>query len=216
MPLRRRLVLLLLALPLALAAGGTVAAPASDPAAFISNLAAVALQALNDKQMTQQQREQRFHSILDDNFDVPRISRFVLGRYWNGASDAERQQFNTLFDQYIVRTYSQRFSQYSGETLKVTGSRPESETSTIVQSEILRPSGAPPAKVDWRVRAQKGDYRIVDVDIEGVSMALTLRQEFAAVIQRNGSNVAGLNKVLEQKLASGHIDEAPGLPTDRR
>jgi len=211
---RYRCLLPALILAFTLTLTGARAAPA-DPAALIQDLVHQALQTLTDKQATEQIREEKFRALLDANFDIPRIARFVLGRYWNAASEPERQRFDKLFEQWIVRTYGTRFREYSGEQVKVTGSRAESDTSSVVSSQIIRPNGAPPAKVDWRVRkADDGSYKIVDVNVEGVSMALTQREEIASVIDRNGGSVGGLNKTLEEKLASGDTPAAP-VPTTR-
>jgi phospholipid transport system substrate-binding protein len=209
---RRPLRLMILVVGLGLAAIGASAAAAGDAAGFINELVSQALKALDNKQLTTEDRARQFRDLLDHDFDIARISRFVLGRYWNDASDADKRQFQTLFEEYVVRAYAQRFSDYSGEQVKITGSRPEGETSTLVQSQIIRTDGAPPAKVDWRVRKDEAGFKIVDVDVEGVSMALTQREEFSAVIQRSGG-LAGLNKTLQEKLASGDNSLAtPPLP----
>ena len=84
--------------------------------------------------------------MLHLNFDIPRISRFVLGRYWTTASDDDRNAFNGLFEEWVVRTYSQRFKDYGGENIKVLGSRAESDTSFVVQSQLIHPDGSPPAR----------------------------------------------------------------------
>lgn len=204
MHLRRSLSLMTLVLAIVLPATASRAAPAANAGAFIQNLVSQAIDLLNNKQMTAQDREQHFTALLHDDFDIPRIARFVLGRYWNMATPQERQEFTQLFGRWVVRTYSARFSEYRGETVKVMGTRDESQTSSIVSSQLVRPNGAPPAKVDWRVRKEDNDYKIIDVDVEGVSMALTQRDEFASVIQRSGGTVASLNHALEQKLASGN------------
>jgi phospholipid transport system substrate-binding protein len=207
--LRRLLRLSVLIVGLALATAG-LANAAGDPAGFINELVDQALKALDNKQLTTEDRARQFRDLLDHDFDMTRIARFVLGRYWNDASEADRQRFQKLFEEYVVRGYAQRFSDYSGEKVKITGSRPESETSTLVQSQIIRTDGAPPAKVDWRVRKDDHGFKIVDVDVEGVSMVLTQREEFSSVIQRSGG-LAGLNKTLEEKLASGDLTLAsPG------
>ncbi len=212
MRLPRPLSLLIIVLSLGLAATAARAASATDPQAFINALVTEALQTLNAEQLPPEEREQRFRALLHEEFDMPRISRFVLGRYWTPASEQERQQFAALFEEYIIRAYSQRFSEYHGELVKVTGSRPENETSTVVTSQIVRPNGAPPVKLDWRVRKEESLFKIVDVDVEGVSMLLTQREEFAAVIQRNGGTVAGLNEALQQKLVRGETALAPAAP----
>lgn len=201
-----------LAFALALFVVPAKAAAPSDAAGFVNDLVNSALKTLDNKQLSEEERAKTFRELLDRDFDMPRISRFVLGPYWREASDQEKQQFQKLFEDYVVRSYAQRFSEYSGEQVKVTGSRPESETSTLVQSQVVRQNG-PPAKVDWRVRKDDKGFKIVDVDVEGVSMVLTQREEFSSVIQRSGGTVAGLNKELQQKLAQGDTSlAAPILP----
>lgn len=179
------------------------AAPSKEAETFISNLANEALKDLSDK-LPEPELEQHFKALLDRNFDMPRISRFVLGRYWNSANDKEKQDFQGLFEQYVVRAYSIRFSEYSGETVKVTGSRSDSPENVVVASQITQPNNAPPVKVDWIVRKDGGDFHIADVSVDGVSMVLTQKQEFAAVIERNGGGVTGLNRAIADKLNGTH------------
>jgi len=211
--LRRPLFLLVLVASLGLAAASGWAAPTNDAAAFVSDLVGKAMHSLSDKALSDEQREKQFRAMLDTKFDMPRISRFVLGRYWTTASDQDKQNFQKLFEDYVVRAYAARFSQYSGEQVKVIGARPESETVTLVTSQIARDNGAPPAKIDWRVRKQDNDYKVVDIDVEGVSMLVTQREEFGSVIQRSGGTIAGLNKTLQERLASGDTSlAAPPLP----
>jgi phospholipid transport system substrate-binding protein len=175
------------------------AAPSKEAEGFITGLANEALKDLSDK-LPEPELEKRFKALLDKNFDMPRISRFVLGRYWNSANDKEKQDFLSLFEQYVVRAYSVRFSEYSGETVKVTGSRSDSPENVVVASQITQPDNAPPVHVDWIVRKDSGAYHIADVSVDGVSMVLTQKQEFAAVIERNGGGVTGLNKAIADKL----------------
>jgi phospholipid transport system substrate-binding protein len=187
---------------------GTLASPipaaaAADPAALITSLGNRALEVLG-KNATPAQRVARFHELFREDFDVPGIARFVLGRYWKQATEEQQQEFVRLFTDYIALVYSSQLSVYSGETLKVTGSRPEPE-GALVASEIIRPSGAPPVKVDWHLTARDGAYKIRDVAVDGISMATTQRSEFASVIQRNGGQVQGLIAMLREKTASGAV-----------
>ena len=175
------------------------AAGAADPTAMISNLGSRALEVLG-KDATQSQRVERFRQLLREDFDVPGIARFVLGRYWNTATEGQRTEFTKLFEDYIAVAYATRLAEYTGETFKVTGSRPEADA-TIVSSQILRPAGTPPVKVDWRLTGRNGAYKISDVSVEGISMAVTQRSEFASVIQHNGGQVQGLITMLRDKTA---------------
>jgi phospholipid transport system substrate-binding protein len=174
------------------------ASAASDASAFITNLGNKTLNLLNQK-LPPAQLEPKFRGILHEGFDVEQISRFVLGPYWRTASDQQRQEFMKLFEDYIVQAYSVRFSEYSGEQFKITGSRPEGEHSSLVTSQIVRPNGAPPVRVDWRVSETPKGPRISDVVVENVSMMLTQKQEFASIIQRNGGQLDALIKMLRQK-----------------
>src|SRR6266404_5364306 len=95
---------------------------AADPAAVISNLGNRALEILG-KNATPAQRVARFQELFREDFDVPGIARFVLGRYWKTATPEQQQEFVKLFEDYIAIVYSSQLAAYSGETLKVTGSR---------------------------------------------------------------------------------------------
>ncbi|MGA8380943.1 MAG: ABC transporter substrate-binding protein [Stellaceae bacterium] len=179
------------------------AAAAADPAAVITNLGNQALQVLGSN-VDPSQRVVRFRQLFSQDFDVPGIARFVLGRYWQIATPQQQQDFIRLFTSYIAVAYSDRLAEYSGETLRVTGSRAAAD-GAMVSSEIVRPNGAPPAKIDWLLTQENGAYKISDVIVEGVSMAVTQRSEFASVIQRDGGQVQGLITALRQKT------EAAGL-----
>ncbi len=188
---------------LGLSQPGARALQAQDPSALVNNLVGEAIANIQDQKAADSERATKFRHLLETGFDIPRISRFVLGRYWSLANEPERQQFASLFEDWIIRTYSARFKQYGGEVIRVTGARDESDTLSVVSSQFTSPNGAPPAKVEWHVRKQAdGDFKVIDVAVEGVSMALTQRDEIAAVADRNGGTMAGLNKALEDRLSS--------------
>jgi phospholipid transport system substrate-binding protein len=189
------------AIALTLFSGPAGAMQAADPSALINQLVTQAINVIVDRNSTEDQREQKFRSLLQAGFDIPRISRFVLGRYWNVADANQRKEFSELFEDWIVRTYAARFGQYSGEKIRVVGTRSEGPTTTVVVSQFVSPSGAPPAKVEWVVRKSgDNDYTIVDISVEGVSMALTQRDEIAAVADRSGGTVNSLNHAMQEKI----------------
>src|SRR5215469_11733805 len=179
------------------------AAAAADPSALINNLGSRALDVLG-KGTPESQRVARFRELLREDFDVPGIARFVLGRYWNTATEEQRAEFVKLFEEYIALAYSTRLAEYTGETFKVTGSRPDAD-GAIVSSQIIRPAGAQPVKVDWRLTGRNGAYKIADVSVDGISMAVTQRSEFASVIQHNGGQVQGLITMLRERTARNAV-----------
>ena len=180
-----------------------VAAPrsalAQDPQAFVSALGARAIQVLGPS-VSPGQRLDRFRDLFNADFDVAGIGRFVLGRYWRAATPQEQQEFLSLFQEYVVRAYTARLGGFGGEQFRVTGAR-QNGPETIVTSEILLANGS--IGVEWHLGDHGGRYKISDVYISGVSMKVTQRDEFAAVIQRNGGRVEGLLGQLRQKLTAG-------------
>jgi phospholipid transport system substrate-binding protein len=192
---------LLAAAALLVAAAGRYApraTAAADPAAMIQDLGNRTLSVLR-RELPPQERLANFRALFDRYFDVPGIARFVLGRYWPAASPSERAQFVSLFDRYITQAYSIRLSQYAGETFEVTGSRPIPD-GVLVESRIIRLSGAAPIRVEWRLSREAGGWRITDVIVDDVSLAVTQRDEFASVIARSGGQVAGLMQAMREKL----------------
>ncbi|MBV8287288.1 MAG: ABC transporter substrate-binding protein [Hyphomicrobiales bacterium] len=173
---------------------------ATDPAAVISSLGNEALKVLG-KDVDPNQRVARFRQLFQGDFDVPGIARFVLGHYWRSATPAQQQEFIKLFTNYIALVYANRLAEYSGATLRVLGTRPAPD-GELVSSEIVRTNGQPPARVDWLMTPQDGTYKISDVIVEGISMGVTQRSEFAAVIQRHGGQLQSLITALRQKTES--------------
>jgi phospholipid transport system substrate-binding protein len=201
--MRERLLKLVPAITLALvlSLAQARALDSKDPAALIKSLVTEGIAQLKQPEQSPSVRAANFRALLEAGFDIPLISRFVLGRYWRTASDAERHQFTTLFEDWIVSTYANRFKGYGGQTIQVTGTRPESATSTVVLSQFINPNAPDPVRIEWHVRREAdGSYKIYDISVEGVSMALTERDEIAAVADRNGGTTAALNRVLEQRL----------------
>jgi phospholipid transport system substrate-binding protein len=195
--IRRRAAIVLLALGLL----GTVAprqAMAEDPRTFINTLGERAIQVLAPS-VSPAQRLERFRELFSTEFDVSGIGRFVLGRYWRTATPQEQQEFLTLFQEYVARAYSARLGAFGGEPFRVIGVRP-SGAEIVVSSEIVMASG--PIGLDWYLIDNSGRYKITDIYIAGISMKVTQRDEFAAVIQRSGGSVEGLLSQLRQKLTT--------------
>ena len=172
-------------------------AVAADPSLFMSEMWKRAVEILG-KKAPETERLARFRELFQADFDGPGIARFVLGRYWRTASEEEQQEFLGLFEDYVVFVYGTRFSSLSGEALKIRGSRAEAR-GVIVSSEIISPGGEAPVKVDWRLITDSGVFKISDVVIEGISMMVTQRSEFASVIQRHGGQVSGLLSLMREK-----------------
>ena len=166
----------------------------ASPAAFsfIQELGNDAIKRLTEPAIPQSEREARFRRLLVDRFDMAAISKSVLGRYWRSTNEAQRIEFQQALVDFIVGSYSVRFSEYLGEGVKVTGSRAEDDGTILVQSKIDMPSSED-IRVDWRLRSSGGNFAVVDVIVEGVSMDVTQRSQFTRIIQDRG----GINGLIE-------------------
>ena len=199
MPSRRQVLISGFAL-LAATAPLAPARAAGEASAVVTDFGNRMLQMLNNSSLSPADRQKQFGALLDKDFDFATIGRFVLGRYWQTATDQEKQEFAPVFRDYVVQSYSVRFGEFSGASFKVTGERPENPTSTIVSTTVMQKNSPNPAKVDWRVSTAAGAPRIIEVIVDGISMSLTHRQEFASLIERQGGGVAGLITALKAKI----------------
>ncbi len=176
------LILMQLVLPFGLAK----ADDAVDARNFIETLADQTIQTLAVKGISRTERVARFRKLLTRNFDIETIGRWVLGRFWRHANIAQKKEYLKLFENLIVGTYADRFERYAGEKLLIVKALSQSDKDVVVYTKIARPTSEAPLKVDWRVRLRGGNFVIVDVIVEGVSMGQTQRSEFASAIRRDG------------------------------
>lgn len=164
---------------------------------FIKGLAQKGIGFLENRDISTEKREAEFRKLLQNNFDMKTIGRFALGRYWKTSTKEQQDEYLRLFENMIVEVYSRRFGEYNGEELKIISARTQGKKDVLVQSSIV-PNKGPEISVDWRVRQKKnGELKVVDVMVEGVSMSLTQRSDFASVIQRGGGNIDVLIAHLE-------------------
>ena len=198
---RRRLLLTLVAALLLPSAWRPVeAAPSADNArSLIEGVSAEVLTILSDKERGNRQKFDALVVLLDGPIDLDLVGRLILGRHWRTADDGQRQQYLELFRQYALANLASKLHLYQGQSFEVTGAKVVSDKDALVTSRILS-DREPPLQVDWRLR-QQNDGGLVTIDLigEGVSLIVTLRSEFASVIERLGFD--GLLAELRQRIA---------------
>lgn len=196
---RRFLLAALAALALALPAASPQAQPVA-PDQFIREVGTDTLKALGDRSLTTEKREGLVRTLLTNHLDLDAVGRFCLGRYSRSMTDSQKQEYDQLFEDYLVKVYSQLLSQYNGETFDVREGIRGAGTETIVESQINRQSG-PPIRVEWKTHEKDGKPLVTDVVVEGVSMAFTQRQQFESVIQNNGGKLDSLFAAMRKQIA---------------
>lgn len=187
----------------------TAAEDTDGAKAFILALSDNVLRVLDDTTLTGQERDDRYRQILSEGFALDYIARLVLGRHGRTATKAEMAEYTRIFPDYILNIYVHRLTEFGDEQFIVSDTAPAGKKDIYVRSEIVRPDG-PPVAADWRVRVRKGEFKIIDLKIEGISMASTQRERFAAKIAEVG--VAGLIKSLKEDAGIGDSQSADATP----
>jgi phospholipid transport system substrate-binding protein len=198
---RRRLLNALQLVPLALLLGGrsTQAAVSADAAQqMIQEIGTQVLAILRDQGLDNQQKFDRLVALLDGPIDLELIARLILGRHWRSASEAQRTEYLELFRAFALDNLASRLHVYDGQDFEIVGAQAVNERDAVVATRVTG-GGRPPLKVDWRVRElDEGALVAIDVIVEGISLIVTQRSEFSAVIERQG--MEGLLAELRQRV----------------
>lgn len=174
------------------------------PATFMQGLQDEAINQLGDASVPEEERETRFRKLFNTYLDVPAIGKFVAGRYWKRADETERTKFLKVFEDVMVQRFLPIFAENSDLRLMFGGYRKHEkhEGMFIVNSELPRETGEE-VKVNWIVRHGGDNAKVLDIIIEGTSMALTLRSEYSAFLKKNGKKLANLTASLRDKVEQG-------------
>ena len=164
---------------------------------FVENLGKQVIEKVSNVNLSESERIVNFRNLYLDSFDNYYISRFVLGQYWKRLDSNMRKQFIESFNDYIVNTYAPKFKGWEG-TFKATDSLLENNYYNV-KMNVLNKDG-PTLKFMWKIYLDKNkDFKILDVNIDGVSMLVTQRAEFMSVIKNNPKGVIGLIEAMKKK-----------------
>jgi phospholipid transport system substrate-binding protein len=184
--------------------GATRAYAAADAAEkFVADNIQRGLDILNDKTLDVAQRRARFAEFLLALTDIRRVALFLLGNYAASAPPAQVDAFVDAFRAYSLAVYQAYFTQYAGQTLRVTGSRERAPGDDIVRTALSGP-GTAPVQVDFRIRSDTGKPVLVDIAVSDVWLALAQRAEFAAVLSRSHGDISALIRHLQDTAAQYH------------
>lgn len=192
---------------LGLALSGTtlLVSAADDPAAVVRNTAERVLDSLRSDRARYQDDHALFQLVREVVFprlDRERTAQWVLGANWRTATPAQREQFIAEFSDLLLRTYGTALRQYDSEKLNyLPAQAPPGADRVTVRTEIIRPDG-PKVSVDYLLTNRSGEWKVYDVIIENVSLVVTYRSEYSAIIKRDGMD--GLLKQLSDRNRSAN------------
>lgn len=154
---------------------------------FVQEISDRAFEALKDVSLQGQERRARFRDILLDGVAIDYVAPFLLGRFYRSADKAQIEEYRRVFPDYIIGFYTDQLLKIGDEELQVVGTQPVGRSDVYVRSQLLRPDGGQPISADWRVKHTKsGSPKIIDLKIEGISVAETKKDEFASLIASKG------------------------------
>ena len=147
---------------------------------------------LNNDRESKAAKDQNFRILINQVVDVPRVTHFVLGKYGRSITAEQYQRFAAVFREYVEGVYQSRIDDYHGEKFTVNGSVVRKPGDVIVTTTLFGGKMSTPTTVQWRVLGGVGNYRVVDVQVSGVWLAITQQQDFVSTIDNSGGNINAL------------------------
>jgi phospholipid transport system substrate-binding protein len=171
---------------------------ATDLSAFVNQLADEAITTLSKADPTDPARAAALKPILLKYFDMPDMAKHVLGAYWKKISPEQQEAFVAQFTNYMASVYGQRFKAYKGQKLEVKRVRDQGALATVFTA-VAEGSEDAGARVDWEIKNDGSEPRVVDIRVEGLSLADTHRQEFTSVLSQHNGDITALMGILKNK-----------------
>lgn len=179
--------------------GAQAAVDAAKAEAFVKKVTEDGIENIINANIPQAEKDKRFAKLFNSALDIQFIGQFVLGRYWRTATPEQRQEFIDAYRELNVQTWSKRFDEFKGRNFIFKGTDASNSANQIFVNSTVPMEQGEPAKVVWRVKQTGNEFKIVDIIIENVSLAITARNEYTAFIKQSPDGVAGLIKNLQEK-----------------
>ena len=163
-----------------------------EPKEFVQQTVNSAAKVLNQN-LSKESKVAKLKTIAKKTVDIEGIGFYSLGKHRKNISDQQRKEYLDIFTQYFLKSFSSRLAQYSDPKIKVESQKKLNEKYTMVSSVLIATEDKPEVKIDWRVVTKNiNQPLIIDVIIEGVSLAKVQKEEFNSIIQSNDGDINAL------------------------
>ena len=163
-----------------------------EPDVFVQSTVNRASQVLSDN-LSKDQKIKELKSIAAETVDIRGIGMYTLGSYRKVLSEDQKQEYDALFEQYFLMTFSSRLAEYSNPEIEVKSKEILNKNYTMVSSLLVATEQRPEINIDWRIYTKNpNDLKIRDLIIEGLSLARTQKEEFSSIIQSNDGDINAL------------------------
>ena len=169
-----------------------------EPKEFVQQTVDAAAKAL-DQSLSQDLKIMKLKTIAENTVDIRGIGFYSLGKYRKTISDQKKKEYLEIFTKYFLKTFASRLAQYSDPKIIVNSQKKLNDKYTMVSSVLVATHDKPEVKIDWRVVTKDpNDPLIIDLIIEGVSLAKVQKEEFYSIIQSNDGDINALFKNLKE------------------
>jgi phospholipid transport system substrate-binding protein len=163
-----------------------------EPDVFVQSTVNRAAKTLGGN-FTKKERIEKLKEIASETVDINGIGYYTLGAYRKNLNDKQIEQYEVLFEQYFLKSFSSRLAEYSNPEIEVVSKKKINENYTMVSSVLVSTEQRPEVKIDWRIYTKNpGNPKIRDLIIEGLSLARTQKEEFSSIIQSNDGDINAL------------------------
>ena len=169
-----------------------------EPEIFVQSTVNRASQVLSQN-ILKEDKINGLKSIAKETVDIKGIGIYSLGSIRKNLDNNQKQKYFKLFENYFLKSFSSRLSEYTNPKIEVQGKEVLNENYTMVNSILISTSERPEVKIDWRVYTKNPNSPLIrDLIIEGLSLARTQKEEFASIINSNDGNIEALFETLEE------------------
>ncbi|MDX1292098.1 MAG: ABC transporter substrate-binding protein [Hyphomonas sp.] len=133
---------------------------------------------------------------LRESMDLKTVANFTLGKYARRVSAADRDRFAEAFEAYLLESFEEQSDKFRNAEIRVIGSKDRTPTDSIVETRVLRP-GEQAQTVRWRVIEKQGQWRVVDVEVLGLWLAIEQRAQIAAIMDRPRATIEDAIRALD-------------------
>ena len=147
--------------------------------------------------LSKEERMEKLKDIARDTVDIQGIGFYSLGAYKKNLTQEQKIEYQKVFKEYFLKSFSSRLAEYSNPEIDVTSKKVINENYTMVSSTLIATENRPEVKIDWRVYTKNPEKILIrDLIIEGLSLARTQKEEFSSIINSNDGKIEALLKSL--------------------
>ena len=169
-----------------------------EPDVFIQSTVNRAAKTLSGT-LSKKERVKKLKEIARETVDIRGIGLYSLGSFRKKLNDEQRKEYEKIFEEYFLESFSSRLAEYSNPEIEVVSKKKINENYTMVKSTLVATDTRPEVKIDWRIYTKNPDNLLIrDLIIEGLSLARTQKEEFSSIIQSNDGDINALFSTLKE------------------